>query len=42
MESPGAIAQEVQIPFPRPRNPDLLRSEEFHRLADQITLCLEH
>ena len=42
MESPGAIAQTVQIPFPRPRTPDLLRREEFHRLTDQITLWLEH
>jgi NitT/TauT family transport system ATP-binding protein len=42
MESPGAIAQEMRIPFPRPRTPDLLRREEFHRLADQITLWLEH
>jgi len=42
MQSPGAIAQEVQVPFPRPRTPDLLRREEFHRLADQITLWLEH
>jgi NitT/TauT family transport system ATP-binding protein len=42
MESLGAIAQEVQVPFPRPRTPDLLRREDFHRLADQITVCLEH
>jgi len=42
MQSPGAIAQEVQIAFPRPRTPDLLRLEEFHRLADQITVWLEH
>lgn len=42
MERPGAVAQVVQVPFPRPRTPDLLRHEEFHRLADQITLWLEH
>lgn len=42
MESPGAIAQDLQVPFPRPRAPDLLRREDFHRLADQITLWLEH
>ncbi|MGH9701099.1 MAG: ABC transporter ATP-binding protein [Candidatus Acidiferrales bacterium] len=42
MESPGAVAQVVQIPFPRPRTPDLLRREEFHRLTDQVTLWLEH
>jgi NitT/TauT family transport system ATP-binding protein len=42
MESPGAIAQVVQVPFPRPRTPELLRHEVFHRLTDQITVCLEH
>ncbi|HTV59876.1 MAG TPA: ABC transporter ATP-binding protein [Verrucomicrobiae bacterium] len=42
MERPGAVAQVVQVPFPRPRTPDLLRHEEFHRLTDQITLWLEH
>jgi len=42
MRSPGAIAQETQVPFPRPRTPDLLRREEFHRMADQITVWLEH
>lgn len=41
MESPGAVAQVVQIPFARPRTPDLLRREEFHRLTDQVTLWLE-
>jgi NitT/TauT family transport system ATP-binding protein len=41
MEKPGAIAHEVQVPFPRPRTPEILRMEEFHRLADQITLWLE-
>jgi len=41
MERPGAIAQVVQIPFPRPRTPELLRREDFHQLADQITLWLE-
>jgi NitT/TauT family transport system ATP-binding protein len=41
MEKPGAIAQVVQVPFSRPRAPELLRSEEFHRLTDQITLWLQ-
>jgi NitT/TauT family transport system ATP-binding protein len=36
MEKPGAIAQIAQVPFLRPRTPDLLREEEFHRLTDQI------
>jgi NitT/TauT family transport system ATP-binding protein len=41
MEKPGAIAQVVDIPFPRPRTPELMRREEFHRLTDQITLWLQ-
>jgi NitT/TauT family transport system ATP-binding protein len=41
MEKPGAIAQVVQVPFSRPRTPELLRREEFHRLTDQITLWLQ-
>jgi NitT/TauT family transport system ATP-binding protein len=41
MESPGAIAQVVEVPFSRPRTPDLLRSEPFHQLVDQITLWLQ-
>ena len=41
MEKPGAIAQIIEVPFPRPRTPELLRREQFHRLADQITLWLE-
>jgi NitT/TauT family transport system ATP-binding protein len=41
MEKPGAIAQIIEVPFPRPRTPELLRREQFHRLADQITLWLQ-
>lgn len=41
METPGAIAQIVQIPFSRPRSAELLRREEFHRLTDQVTVWLE-
>jgi NitT/TauT family transport system ATP-binding protein len=41
MEKPGAIAQVVEVPFPRPRTPELLRREEFHHLTDQITLWLQ-
>ncbi|MGB2665350.1 MAG: ABC transporter ATP-binding protein [Candidatus Acidiferrum sp.] len=41
MESPGAIAQIVQVPFSRPRSSELLRREDFHRLTDQITVWLE-
>jgi NitT/TauT family transport system ATP-binding protein len=42
MQRRGAIAQTVQSPFGRPRTPELLRREEFHQLADQITAWLEH
>ncbi len=41
MESPGAIAQIVQVPFSRPRSSELLRREQFHHLTDQITVWLE-
>ena len=41
MGRPGAIAQTVKIPFPRPRTPELLRREDFHQLTDQITFWLE-
>ena len=41
MEKPGAIAHVVDVPFPRPRAPELLRRVEFHRLTDQITLWLQ-
>jgi len=41
MEKPGAIAQVVEVPFSRPRSPELLREEEFHRLTDQITVLLQ-
>jgi NitT/TauT family transport system ATP-binding protein len=41
MEKPGAIAHVVEVPFPRPRAPELLRRLEFHRLTDQITLWLQ-
>lgn len=41
MEKPGAIAQVVEVPFSRPRTPELLRREEFHRLTDQITVWLQ-
>lgn len=41
MEKPGAIAQVIEVPFPRPRTPELLRCDQFHRLTDQVTLCLQ-
>ncbi|MGC2057311.1 MAG: ABC transporter ATP-binding protein [Candidatus Sulfotelmatobacter sp.] len=41
MEKPGAIAQVVKVPFSRPRTPEVLRREEFHRLTHQIPLWLQ-
>jgi NitT/TauT family transport system ATP-binding protein len=39
---PGSITEIVGVPFSRPRLTDSMRSEEFHRLADQLTALLEH
>jgi NitT/TauT family transport system ATP-binding protein len=38
---PGRILREVQVPFARPRDPAVMRSEEFHRLVDDLTEALE-
>src|SRR3954462_5777098 len=38
---PGRILREVQVPFARPRDPSVTRSEEFHRLVDDLTAALE-
>jgi NitT/TauT family transport system ATP-binding protein len=38
---PGRILREVQVPFARPRAPSVTRSEEFHRLVDDLTQALE-
>jgi len=34
---PGRIVDVVDISFPRPRHPDLLRTPEFHRVADRLS-----
>ena len=39
---PGHIVESIEVPFPRPRAVDCMRTEEFHRLADHLTLLLEH
>jgi NitT/TauT family transport system ATP-binding protein len=39
---PGVIVEVIPVPFPRPRVIDCMRSEEFHRLTDHLTLLLEH
>jgi NitT/TauT family transport system ATP-binding protein len=38
---PGRIIKELQVPFARPRSPDVQRTTEFHHLADELTLALE-
>jgi NitT/TauT family transport system ATP-binding protein len=38
---PGRVVKTVQVPFARPRHPDIMRSDEFHRLADELTATLE-
>jgi len=38
--NPGRIASIVDIPFARPRQPELFSAPEFHRLEDQIAAHL--
>lgn len=38
---PGRILREVRVPFPRPRDPAVLRTPEFHAMVDELTLALE-
>ncbi|SDF89358.1 ABC transporter ATP-binding protein [Alloyangia pacifica] len=38
---PGRILREVTVPFPRPRDPSVLRTPEFHAMVDELTLALE-
>jgi NitT/TauT family transport system ATP-binding protein len=38
---PGRVVKTVQVPFARPRHPDVMRTEAFHRLADELTATLE-
>lgn len=37
---PGRIIREVVVPFERPRDPAVMRSEEFHALVDDLTESL--
>lgn len=37
---PGRIAQMIEIPFERPRKPELFASPQFHRLEDEIAAVL--
>lgn len=38
---PGKVIKEVTVPFARPRNPEVMRSPEFHKLEDELTEALE-
>ncbi len=38
---PGRMRTDTRIPFVRPRPADLMRTAEFHRLADELTANLE-
>jgi NitT/TauT family transport system ATP-binding protein len=38
---PGRILREVAVPFARPRDPSVMRSEQFHRMVDDLTAALE-
>jgi NitT/TauT family transport system ATP-binding protein len=37
---PGRIAEIVDVPFERPRDPEIMRSSEFHKLADHLSELL--
>ena len=34
---PGRIVETVDVTFPRPRHPDLLKTPEFHQVADHLS-----
>jgi len=40
-QRPGRVRVDMRVPFARPRPGELTRSEEFHRLADELTSLLE-
>jgi len=37
---PGRIAEKVTVPFTRPRHPDLVRTADFHAIADHVSSVL--
>ena len=39
-ERPGRIRMDMAVPFPRPRPSELMRTPEFHHLADELTTGL--
>ncbi|MFT4267190.1 MAG: ABC transporter ATP-binding protein [Xenophilus sp.] len=38
---PGRIARVVDVPFDRPRHPDVMRTPLFHQMCDELTAALE-
>lgn len=38
---PGQILREVRVPFARPRDPEVMRTTEFHTLVDDLTQALD-
>ena len=40
-ERPGRLRMDVAVPFSRPRSASLMRTPDFHRLADELTANLE-
>jgi NitT/TauT family transport system ATP-binding protein len=40
-ERPGRLRMDAGVPFARPRSAALMRTAEFHRLADELTANLE-
>jgi NitT/TauT family transport system ATP-binding protein len=40
-ERPGRVRRDTSVPFARPRPASLMRTAEFHRLADELTASLE-
>jgi NitT/TauT family transport system ATP-binding protein len=40
-ERPGRVRMDTSVPFARPRPDALMRTSEFHRLADELTASLE-
>ena len=38
---PGRILKVFDIEFPRPRTPDMMRTERFHALYDELAALLE-
>jgi NitT/TauT family transport system ATP-binding protein len=37
---PGTIAEDVPVPFGRPRDPEMKQKKEFHELQDYVLACL--